>query len=152
MPFRKLFWLLVGLTLVFIVLQATGYWVLEILVSLILLDIVLIQIIHQEENEDFINSLKSDIGNRLENIERLIKNILNHFGSVATVEHVYHIVEERLEEYDACAKERLKDELDRIAAKIIEVENKLYELRKNSELMQKRIETVEKIVFEEEEI
>ncbi len=124
---RKLFWFLSSLTIFFLGLQVLGYNVIEIIVSLILISLVVVEISRQEDKHIIENELKPGLTTRLNNIERICTNMYSSLKSLPTIEHMYHIAEECIQEHNP--RQEFKENFDRIAKKIIEVENKLYDMK-----------------------
>ncbi len=125
---QKLFWFLSALTIVFLILQVLGYPVIEVIASLLLIGLVVIEINREEDKHRVENDLKSELSSRITNIERVCTSIYSSLKSVPTLEHIYYIAEECVREHDP--RGEFKEGMDRIAKKIIEVENKLHDMKK----------------------
>lgn len=124
MPLRKLFWFLSALTVIFLIIQILGYNVLEVILILILIDLVVVEISRQEQRKH-----KSEILIRLSTLENLLSNLISSLNTMPTLEHVYHITEESINEHKPSLRSEFKNDLDKIAEKVIEVENKLNHLK-----------------------
>lgn len=129
MPLRKLFWFLSGLTMIFLALQVLGYDMLIALFSLIFIDLVVVELSRQDDRDKFRTELKHEMVARIGNIERILGNMLANFSHLATLEHVHHIAEEKITLHKSSLREEFKNDLDRIAKKAIDIENKLHDLR-----------------------
>lgn len=129
MPLRKLFWFLSGLTMIFLALQVLGFDVLIVIFSLLFIDLIVVELSRQDDRDRFRNEIKHEMITRIGNIEKILGNMLSTFSHIPTLEHVYHIAEERMEAHKAGLREEFKNDLDGIAKKAIEIENKLHDLR-----------------------
>ena len=131
MPFRKLFWGLSALLIAFIALQVLGYSVLDIIIALFLLDIVIVEISRQKDKNYMDSQLKPELLARIGNVEKLCSNILCSINAMPTIEHFCNVAEGRIEEHGTRLKEDIKDDLDRLAKKALDIENRLFEFRKS---------------------
>lgn len=130
MPLRKLFWVLSGTTVAFLALQALGYGVLEALIALLLLDIAVVEIGRQEDGHRIENHLKPELMARIGNVEKLCSNMLSSISALPTAEHFYRIAEQKIGEHGAMLKNEIKEDLDRLAKKAVDIENRLYDMRR----------------------
>lgn len=130
MPLRKLFWILSALTVVFLGLQVLGYGVLEIIISLLILDIAVVEISRQEEGHKMETQLKPELLARIGNVEKLCSNMMSSISALPTMEHMYHTAEEMMLEHKARIKDEIKEDLDRLAKKAVDIENRLFDMRK----------------------
>lgn len=131
MPLRKLFWLLSVLTVGFLVVQALGYNVLDIIISLLLIDLIVVEISRQEDRHHIESRLKPELMARIGNMERLCSDMLSSMNALPTVDHFYHIAEEKIGEQRSRIKEEVKEDLDRLAKKAIDIENRLFDLKRS---------------------
>ncbi len=129
MPLRKLFWFLSGLLIVFLALQVLGFNMLIPIISLLFVDLVVVELSRQDDRDRFRTELKHELVTRIGNIERILGNILENFSHIPTTEHVHSIAEERIEAHKISLREEFKNDLDMIAKKAIEIENRLHDLR-----------------------
>lgn len=125
MPLAKLFWFLAILTIVFVVLQVIGYSVIIVIACLLLIDLVIIEISRQMDRNKIINELKHELLIKIGNIERMCGNLINSLEMVPTIDHVYHIAEERILEH----RSKFKGDFDKIAERATEIEIRLEQLR-----------------------
>lgn len=130
MPLRKLFWILSAFTIAFLILQVLGYSVLEVIVSLLLMDIAVVEISRQEDRHRMENQLKPELLTRIGNVEKLCSNIMSSINALPTIEHFYQVAEDTIYEHKARLKEEIKEDLDRLAKRAIEIENRLYDMKK----------------------
>jgi hypothetical protein len=155
MVLRKLYWVFVAAILFTLALHLLGYKVLEITLLLILSALVLSEIIRIEEKEELHEIIRNDIFHKLIGIERVLGYIFKSMNNVLTVEHLDTLhgkLLSKLEMHEARIDQKLKEELDKIARKIIEIENKISEMKNHSSLLTKRVENIENYLFEEEEL
>lgn len=131
MPLRKIFWVLTALTLTFLVLQVMGYSMLEVIISLLIIDLAVVEISRQEQGHQMENVLKPELLARISNVEKLCSNMMASIGALPTIEHFYHLAEERISEHRAILKNEIKDDLDRLAKKAIDIENRLFEMKRS---------------------
>jgi len=130
MPLRKLFWALSGITMAFLALQVLGFRVLEIIISLLIIDVAVVEISRQEESRRIESRLKPELMARIGNVEKLCSNLLSSINALPTVEHFYLIAERKKGEHGARLKEEIKGDLDRLAKKAVDIENRLFEMKK----------------------
>lgn len=125
MPLTKLFWFLAILTITFIVLEVIGYSVLTVIACLLLIDLVIVEISREVDRNKVINELKHELLIKIGNIERMCGNLINSLEGVPTINHVYHIAEERILEHGS----KFKVDLNQIAERATEIEARLEQLR-----------------------
>jgi len=115
--------------IVFLALQVVGFDMLIPIISLLFIDLVVVELSRQDDRDRFKNELKHELVTRIGNIERILGNMLSNFSHLPTIEHVHHITEEKIEAHKSLLREEFKNDLDKIAKKAIEIENKLHDLR-----------------------
>ncbi len=131
MPLRKLFWVLSGITIAFLALQVLGYPVLDIAVALLLIDLAVVELSRQEDKHRTESQLKPELMARIGNVEKLCANMMTSINALPTMEHFYHIADEKIGEHGTRLRCEIKEDLDRIAKKAVDIENRLFEFRKN---------------------
>ena len=155
MVLYTILWALVVLAFVSLALQILGYPVLEIVILLIVSVIILSELIRLEEKEELENIVRHEISGKLEGMEKVLNFMMKNISRALTVEHLDELhsrITSKIERYEVQFNERMKNELDKIAGKIIEIENKLNELKNHSSHLHRRVENMENYIFEEEEI
>jgi|GEM_PF-5039194 len=130
MPLRKLFWFLSALLIAFLVLQALGYAVLDAIIAILLMDIIVVELGRQEDRRAVECQLKPELIARVGNVEKLCSNMLSSINALPTVEHFYQIAEQKIGEHGARLREEIKDDMDRLARKAVDIENRLFEMKK----------------------
>ncbi len=131
MTFRKIFWLLSALIAVFIALQALGYGVLEIIVSLILINLAVVELSRQQDRHNLESRVKPELMTRVGNVEKLCSNMLSSINALPSAEHFCQIAEQRIAEHGTRLKAEIKDDLDRLAKKAVDIENRIFDLKKS---------------------
>jgi hypothetical protein len=130
MPLRRLFWVLSALTIAFLVLQVLGFGVLEVIVALLLVNIAVVELSRQEDKHLMEEQMKPEIITRIGNVEKLCSNMLSSIGALPTLEHMYHVAEEMMIGHKAKIKDEIKEDIDRLARKAVDIENRLFEMKK----------------------
>ncbi|MFZ3077258.1 MAG: hypothetical protein WA139_02285 [Candidatus Aenigmatarchaeota archaeon] len=131
MPMRKLFWLLSAAIIALFIIQTLGYFsATEIIIALLLLDVAVVEFSRQEDKHAVETQLKPELIARVGNVEKLCTNMLSSINALPTVEHFYQIAEQKIGEHGASLREEIKDDLDRLAKKAVDIENRLFEMRK----------------------
>ena len=119
MPLSRFFWFMILITFALIIVQIIGYSVIEYIILVIIIDLVLIEV-SRELNKNKINSkIKEELTKRIKYIEDISLRIVHYLEQHP--HSVKHIVEEQKVEFRA--------EMERMAKKSIEIENKLHRLR-----------------------
>lgn len=155
MVLRTALWVVIVGIFFSLVLQILGYHVMEITILLILSVLILSELIRMEEREEIENVVKSHISSRLEGMEKILNFIMKNMSKMLTVDHLNELhsrVTSKIERYEVSFNERLKNEIEKLHEKILEIENKLNELKSHSSGLHKRVESIENYIFEEEEI
>ncbi len=120
MVFAILFWFLSLASLILLGLWLMGYNVLEIIITLLIINIVLVETIRQVSQKESEQNLRKEILERVANIEKIAENI------VKTLEGN----PKDLERQKAELKFEFKESMDKMAEKAIEIENRLSELKR----------------------
>lgn len=131
MSLRKLFWVLSGITIAFLSLQALGYPVLDIAVALLLIDLAVVELSRQEDKHNMESQLKPELMARVGNVEKLCSNMLSSINTLPTMEHFYRVAEEKIGEHGTKLRDEIKEDMDMLAKKAIDIENRLFEFKKN---------------------
>ncbi len=128
---RKLFWFLSAVIIALFIIQALGYFnAIEIIIALLLLDIAVVEISRQEDRRHIEEHVKPELITRVCNVEKLCSNMLSSINALPTIEHFYQIAEQKIGEHGARLREEIKDDMDRLARKAIDIENKLFDMKK----------------------
>lgn len=131
MPLRKLFWVLSGTTVAFLALQVLGYAVLDAIIALLIMDAIVVELGRQEDRRAVESQLKPELIARVGNVEKLCSNMLSSINTLPTMEHFYQIAEQKMGEHGTRLREEIKDDLDRLAKKAIDIENRLFDMKRN---------------------
>lgn len=131
MPIRKLFWFLSAAIIALFIIQVAGYFnAVEIIIALLLLDIAVVELGRQEDRRHIEDHVKPELITRVCNVEKLCSNMLSSINALPTIEHFYQIAEQKIGEHGARLREEIKDDMDRLARKAIEIENRLFEMKR----------------------
>lgn len=130
MPLRKLFWALSATTAALLALQVLGYGALEPLIALLLMDVIVVELGRQEDKRIVESHLKPELIARAGNVEKLCSGMLSSINALPTMEHFCQIAEQKIGEHGARLREEIKDDMDRLAKKAVEIENRLFEMKK----------------------
>ncbi len=130
MPLRKLFWVLSALTIASLVLQVLGFSVLEVVAALLLIDVAVVELSRQEDKHLMEEQLKPELITRIGNVEKLCSNMLCSINALPTLEHMCHVAEDMMIEHKAKIKDEIKEDIDRLAKKAVDIENRLFEMKK----------------------
>jgi len=155
MALRATFWVVIVLALICAFLETLGYHLIQITLLLVLLALAILELIHIEEKESLEDALHRDIASRLESMERVLNYLFKNVSSMLTIEHLQELERRILSSFYIHKKEleeKFKKETDQIARKVLEIENRLSELKSHSSDLAKKLETMENYVFNEEEI
>jgi hypothetical protein len=152
MPFGKLFWIPLAISIALLAMLVAGFNVLPILVAAVLVDIIIIELSRQEETR-----LKDKTGNelasKLGNVENICQSIATMMKAVPDTQQMISTVDQRVEQHKQGLKEEFKDSLDRIATKAIQIENGLTQLKKTMgaavAVFDERIKAIENSIEEE---
>lgn len=132
-----------------------GYAVLEVIISVLIIDLVILEINRVINQQKIDNGVKEGIANRMGNIEKLCSHIVYKLETFPNYE--IHSIENRIVKHKTELKEEFKDSLERIAKKAIEIENKLMQMRRtlaaavaSFDERLKSIETIPEEITEEE--
>lgn len=132
----KIFWALAALNIAFIALAALGYPVITVVVVLLLVDIMILETNRRAEGQQLINEVK----NSLAVMSGKIENTLSKISSSGNPD-VQTAIEHRLRQHEATISSQLdvlrsfiradiKDALDKMAAKMVQIENRLNQTKK----------------------
>ncbi len=150
---RKIYWLIIAMIFVASFFQLLGYSLIEAIILLILASLVLVEILRMEEFERISEVLENEISHKIDGIERVVNYIFKNVSSTVTMEHLETLersFKKELERKNAEVSQKMKEEMERLAGKIIEIENRLTEMKNHSDLVRKRVENIEDYLFEEE--
>ncbi len=116
MPFQYIFWLgLVGAAIV-ILLRFSGFNYIELAVLFVIASMLSLEFLRKGDKKLFTNELKHELIDRTDKIE----NICNQLASNMNQDR------EKLKEE---MRTEMKDSVDRVAAKAVEIENRINELK-----------------------
>ncbi len=146
---KRLFWMLAFASIFSIFLQIMGYSTLEITLLLIISSVVLLEIIRIEENEYLLESTKHEVLEKIHSIEKMVDYIFKH---VLRFHHENSKIENKIEEHKNYLESKINSHLDRFSRKLIEIENKISEIKSKHDLFHNRLSLLEDYIFEEEEI
>ncbi len=153
---KKLFWALVGFSVLMLVLYILGYKTLEISLFSLVTAIILMELLRIEEGNKIVSSVKEEMLNKLESIERMVSHVFKSAIKLRenneNIEKVHYVLNTKLENHKKEVDEKLKNHLDMLAKKLIEIENKITELKSTSDVFHKRLNILEDYLFEEEEL
>jgi len=130
MPLRKLFWFLSAVIIALFIIQIFGYSLIEAIIALLLLDIIVVELDRQEDRRLMEDRLKPELMARVGNVEKLCSNILSSINALPSVEHFCQIAEQKIGEHGARLREEIKDDLDRLAKKAVDIENRLFDVKR----------------------
>jgi len=125
MPLSKLFWFLGFLTVIFLGLYVAGYEVLEVIFSLIIVNIAVIEVSRQVDKKKHTESIKNDLTERLASIERICKNIMDHQPRID-----HDDVKTIVQEHNKSERDKTDYLFDRMARKSIEIENNVNRMKR----------------------
>lgn len=132
MPMRKLFWFLSAAIIALFIIQVLGYFnATGIIIALLLLDVIAVELGRQEDRRVVECQLKPELIARVGNVEKLCSSMLSSMNALPTVEHFYQIAEQKIGEHGARLREEIKDDMDRLAKKAIDIENRLFDMKRN---------------------
>lgn len=127
MPLSKVFWVLSFLTLIFIALQTMGYDVMVIIVLLLTMDVISVELSRQLDRHHLKKDVKESMTSRLDSIEKLCGNIAYHLeGHIPAAEQITFVIDKKMADH----KDSFKDDLDKIAKKMCEIENNMTRLKR----------------------
>ncbi len=128
MPLSKIFWIAIILTLTFLALYTTGRVGLEVVISFLIIDIIIIEVNRLINYYKMKGEIKEGVVGKMENVEKICSNIVYKLETFPRYE--IHSIENKIIRHKSELKEEFKDSLDKIAKKAIENENKLMQLRR----------------------
>ncbi len=132
MPMRKLFWFLSAVIIALFIIQALGYFnAIEVIIALLLLDIAIVELSRQEDRRHIESQIKPELIARVGNVEKLCSNMLSSINALPSIEHFCQIAEQKIGEHGARMREEIKDDMDRLAKKAVEIENRLFDMKRN---------------------
>jgi len=127
MPLSKIFWLLSFLTLISIALQILGKDMMLIIVLLLTMNVISVELSRQLEKHSLRTEIKGEMVSKIENIEKICGSMMYHLsGQVPAAEQITFVVDRKLEQH----KESFKDDLDKIAKKMCDIENNMTKLKR----------------------
>ncbi|MBU5557568.1 MAG: hypothetical protein QW751_00955 [Candidatus Aenigmatarchaeota archaeon] len=136
MSLRAVFWALAALNIIFITLAVLGYPVITVVVVLLLIDIMILETNRRSEGQQLVNEVKNSLSSMSEKIENILSKI-----SPSENPGMQTAIEQRLRQHEATISSQLdvlrnfiradiKDALDRMATKMIDIENALNRTKK----------------------
>lgn len=132
MSLRLIFWALAALNIVFIALAALGYNAMTVVVVLLLVDIMLLEANRHSEGKRIVDDVKNSLLVLSSKIESTVAKIGE--SPVAAIEGRLRQHESntssQLDALRSFIKADIKDALDRMAAKMIVIENQLNRTKK----------------------
>lgn len=164
MPISKLFWFAAIVTIVFLGLQIIGYPVLEVIISLMIIDMIALKVSHEDvrNKADF----NKHMGNKVDRIGEILLDMTNFMrekpasnpgsGNPGTSHEASHItlggIERGIQQSAEKLRQEFKEEMDKIAKKAIEIENALHHQKKSFSCavgsLDDRIKSVENEILE----
>lgn len=141
MPISKLFWFLGALTVVFLALQVSGYFVTEIIIALLIINLIVLKVSQESTSHKYAHKTLENINDRLGGIHSVLVDLTNftrgpktNNPGPATHSHGKEIVtlgaiENALNKHKGELRVEFKGHLDKIATKAIDIENSLHEVR-----------------------
>ena len=127
MPLSKVFWLLSFATLIFIALQLMGFDVMIVIILLLTMDIISVEMSRQLDKHHLRKEVKSEMVARIENIEKICGNMVFHLSEQQPfAEQITFTIDKHMNAH----KGVFKDDLDRIAKKMVDVENRLTKMKR----------------------
>jgi len=128
---RKLFWLLSAAIIALFIIQTLGYFsATGIIIALLLLDVIVVELGRQGDRRAMETQLKPELMARVGNVEKLCTSMLSSINALPTVDHFCQIAEQKMGEHGARLREEIKDDMDRLAKKAVDIENRLFEMKK----------------------
>ncbi len=127
---RKLFWFLSAVIIALFIIQIFGYSLIEIIIALLLLDIAVVELGRQEDRNLIESQIKPELIARVGNVEKLCSNILSSINAMPSIEYFCQIAEQKIGEHGARMREDIKDDMDRLAGKAIDIENRLFDMKR----------------------
>ncbi len=133
MSLAKLFWILAVLNIVFIALAALGYPVIIVVAVLLLVDIMMLEVNRQTEKQKLIDEVKSTINSLSDKIESAVSKMTgsgNENLVEARLRQHENNISSQLDTLRSFIRADIKDALDKMAGKMIHIENKLNQTKK----------------------
>jgi hypothetical protein len=141
MPVNKIFWFVSLVTVIFLGLQVLGYPVLPGLMALMIIDIIVLKVITDTKGHSTGMRVITDMNSKLANIHSVLMDMGNflrenrkgdvHMPVNAGANMVtLGAIEKTLNKHKDDIKDDFKSDVDKIAEKIIDVENRLFDMRK----------------------
>ena len=127
MPLSKVFWLLSFATLIFIALQIAGFDVMVVIALLLIMNIIAVEMSRQLDRHHLRKEVKDVLVSRIENIEKICTNLSYHLTEHQPVaEQITFSIDSQIKAH----RNVFKDDLDRIAKKLVDVENRLTKMKR----------------------
>ncbi len=127
MPLSKVFWLLSFTTLIFIALFALGFDVIIVIILLLTMDIIAVEMSRQLDRHHLRREIKGEMVSRIENIEKICSNMMYHLSEQQPLaEQITFSIDKHMKLH----KGSFKDDFDRIAEKMVDVENRLTKMKR----------------------
>ena len=127
MPLSKVFWLLSFATLIFIAVQLMGFDVMPVIVLLLTMNIIAVEMSRKLDKHHFKREIKGEMISRIENIEKICSNLSYHLSEHQPIaEQITFTIDRHIKAH----KDAFKDDLDRIAGKMVDVENRLTKMKR----------------------
>ena len=135
MPSGKLFWFAAALTILFMFLYMFGYGSIEIVITLIIVDMVMLKLLHEQLGKDLGSQLMGEFNTRFGGVVSDLTNFMKSHsnpGNPGTANEVtFGGIEKTLAQHRDELRKEFNDSIDRMAKKAIEIENKLNSAIKN---------------------
>jgi len=136
MAFRTIFWALAALNIVFIALAALGYEVIIVVAVLLLIDVMILEANRRTEGQKLVEEVKNNMALMSTRIESTLAKMASpdSSGMQAAIEHRLRqheaTISSQLDVLRSFVRADIKDALDRMATKMIYIENKLNQTKK----------------------
>jgi uncharacterized coiled-coil protein SlyX len=136
MSFRTIFWALAALNIVFIALAALGYDVIIVVAVLLLIDVMILEANRRTEGQKLVDEVKNNMALMSTRIESMLAKITSpdSSGMQTTIEHRLRqheaTISSQLDVLRSFVRADIKDALDKMATKMIYIENKLNQTKK----------------------
>ncbi|MBI4015462.1 MAG: hypothetical protein HY362_01965 [Candidatus Aenigmarchaeota archaeon] len=123
----KLSWVLSILALILIAVQAAGYNVIVLLSGVVIIDLVAIKYsVGKHGNHEVFGAFEK----KLSTIETHVLDMVSFIKTKETQNVTLGGIEESLEKHKDSVRAEVKDHLDRVAEKAIDIENRLSDMKK----------------------
>jgi hypothetical protein len=138
MPINKIFWFVSFTTVVFLGLQIAGYAVTPALIALLIIDVVVLKVSMESKHHKLGMNVMYDLNSKLGSIHTCLLDIGNFLSATKMKGDVtpnagmvtLGAIENSLGKHSEVIRGEFKNEMDKVATKVIDVENRITDMRK----------------------